>query len=85
MSQTTTINLNATVRVRLTPLGRQRYDEYMGRDASCDEVEEMEFWSLMHIFGPYMRTGSSPMFEDNQIVIPAQPYDWVVRHDPDSP
>ncbi len=79
------MNLNDTVRVRLTYEGRrvhrQRHDDFWAAIAKSampqpyvppvekDGWSEWQLWVLMEQFGPYTWIGAKPLFEGNEIVL----------------
>ncbi|MEM0926624.1 MAG: hypothetical protein AAGJ83_11345, partial [Planctomycetota bacterium] len=77
------LNINATVRVKLTRPGIHRYYQYFeevgmiseGPKIDEDGWVEMQLWSVMAIFGgPRMHLGCEDLIETTiQIPIPAQP------------
>lgn len=79
------VNLNETVKVRLTEAGRKVYLEYWAphvKKACGGEVPqflankfnatylEVQLHELMHVFGPHATVGAPNLFEDNDVEVP---------------
>jgi hypothetical protein len=70
------INLNDYVEVTLTEYGKELYRENFRKyvpdavDPKISEPMRIQFWELMHIFGPVMYLGNTRMpFHDNRITV----------------
>lgn len=75
------VNLNDTVRVRLTEAGRKVYCEHWAphvRTAGMNvpdwiaeklhrPVLAIQIHELMHVFGPHATVGAEPLFESNDL------------------
>lgn len=79
----TLINLNETVRVRLTARGREvvlAHLKALGREflerGHAERLgvhggwAEFQLWDLMHVFGPALTIGAGPVFESNEVELP---------------
>ena len=76
----TIVNLNARIRVKLTPLGKVIYDRYW-LDILDPEVCQVcppslknghfegELWDFMHIFGRHLYNGCSPVTVGTDLTI----------------
>ena len=72
------ININDTVRFRLTPHGEAIWQAYRSQRGipftpfnaadSCGRTE-MQFWEMMHIFGPALYMGSEQIIVDNEVIV----------------
>ena len=71
------ININDTIKFRLTPLGEAIWQAYWGElgvpnspfiTDSCGRVE-MQLWEVMHIFGPALYMGSEQIIIDNEVIV----------------
>ena len=64
-SKPTVLNVNSTVRVKLTKHGRSvnTRDLYMSPKEDAEGRSEWKLWQLMQIFGPHMSLGGRPCFE----------------------
>ncbi len=75
------MNINDRVRVKLTPAGKARLNDFRtsinnalysrtGRpqvtEATSDVFED-SLWEVMHIFGPMCYNGGTPPFVDNEV------------------
>lgn len=72
----TSVNLNNKVSVVLTRTGVEAY--YATAVAIRETVTigsrlEFPLWEAMRIFGPYIRMGLAPPFENNEIHIEREP------------
>lgn len=69
----TILNINDTVRVKLTEKGKRVYNYYVGLsnafDKSKEDILETELWDIAKIFGPMFYVGAEALFENNEIIL----------------
>lgn len=85
------LNYNETVRVQLTEVGKRRLKEYCDGDIGLYRayvnkkgLARMQFWSLMHIFGPMMTIGSDAPFVGGNIMFGEKKQTLNINFEPNS-
>jgi len=69
------LNINETVKVRLTKEGEKLLEQSKEEGfhplqvMDCEYYREFQLWDLAHIFGPEMYNGGPQLFVDNNLII----------------
>lgn len=66
------IDVNDFVFIRITPKGRELYDDNGRHPEDADGWSTWQLWEVMQAFGPFLYKGAPPPFETRMRIEPAK-------------